>query len=57
MDATVNEIKDIKIKGFPTIKLFKRGSKNTPVDYRGYREIESIITFLKENTQWEGGAE
>lgn len=57
MDATVNEIKDIKIKGFPTIKLFKRGSKNTPVDYRGDREIESIITFLKENTQWEGGAE
>merc|ERR1719259_1596544 len=34
MDSTANELEDIKIQGFPTIKLFKKGD-NKVVDYNG----------------------
>ena len=34
MDSTANEIEDLKIQGFPTIKLFKKGD-NKMVDYNG----------------------
>ena len=27
MDSTANEVEDIKIQGFPTIKLFAKGNK------------------------------
>jgi protein disulfide-isomerase A1 len=39
MDSTENEVSSVSIKGFPTLKLFKRGSKSTPIDYSGAREV------------------
>jgi len=36
------------IKGFPTLKLFPRESKE-PVDYNGDRSEESIVNFVNEN--------
>ena len=50
MDSTLNEVDGVSIKGFPTIKLFKRGQKDTPIDYDGEREVEGFITWLKKNT-------
>merc|ERR1719305_2117751 len=46
MDATLNECKDIKVKGFPTIKLIKKGD-NKIVDYNGDRTLNSFIEMLR----------
>lgn len=49
MDATENEVPGVNIKGFPTIKFYKNGSKNAPMDFDGDRTEEGMIKFLKEN--------
>merc|ERR1711951_182542 len=46
MDSTANELEDVKIQGFPTIKLFKKGD-NTVVDYNGERTLEGFTRFLE----------
>ena len=48
VDATANDVPE-EIGGFPTIKLYPAGSKDTPIDYNGSRSIEDLITFIKEN--------
>jgi len=52
LDATTNEVEDVKIRGFPTLKLFKAGD-NTVVDYSGGRTLEDFVKFLspKEETE------
>merc|ERR1712215_500035 len=45
IDSTANEVENVKIKGFPTIKLFK-ADDNSAVDYTGGRTLEDFITFL-----------
>merc|ERR1712080_318347 len=50
IDSTANELEEIKVQGFPTIKLIKKGS-NEIVDYNGERTLEGFVKFL------EGGAE
>jgi len=49
-DATANEIPDIQIQGYPTLKFFPNGSKNSPVEFNGDRNADGIIAFLKEKT-------
>ena len=39
MDSTANELEDVKVQGFPNIKLFKKGD-NTVVDYNGERTLD-----------------
>jgi len=45
IDATENEIPDIPVSGFPTIKFFPAGSKSV-VDYEGGRDLASFLNFL-----------
>jgi len=44
IDMTANELESVKVKGFPTIKLFK--ADNTVEDYTGGRTLQDFITFL-----------
>ena len=48
VDATANDVPD-EIQGFPTIKLFKAGSKEEPVDYSGSRTVEDLANFIRDN--------
>jgi protein disulfide-isomerase A1 len=45
MDATANELEDVKVQSFPTIKFFPAGS-NKIVDYSGERTLEGFTKFL-----------
>lgn len=46
MDATANELEDIKVHSFPTIKYFAAGSSKA-VDYSGERTLEGFTKFLE----------
>merc|ERR1712193_264141 len=46
-DSTANELEEVKVQGFPTIKLFKKGT-NEIVDYNGDRTVEGFSKFLDE---------
>lgn len=48
VDATLNDVPD-EIQGFPTIKLFKAGSKDAPVDYSGSRTVEDLANFIRDS--------
>jgi len=48
VDATANDVPD-EIQGFPTIKLFPAGKKDSPVDYSGSRTVEDLVQFIQEN--------
>ena len=55
VDATANDVPD-EIQGFPTIKLFPAGSKDTPILYSGSRTIEDLAAFIKENGKYQADA-
>ena len=48
IDATNNDVPD-SIQGFPTIKLFPAGAKDSPVEYSGSRSVEDLANFIKEH--------
>lgn len=45
-DATANEVEDLEIAGFPTIKFYPRDNKSFPTDYEEGREAEEIKKWL-----------
>lgn len=52
VDATENEIEGVEIQGFPTLKLWKKGT-NEEVDYNGGRDLESLKKFIESGEQTE----
>lgn len=46
MDATLNELEDIKIQSFPTIKLFPKGSDEV-IDFNGERTLAAMTKFVE----------
>uniref|UniRef100_A0A0K0E899 Protein disulfide-isomerase n=1 Tax=Strongyloides stercoralis TaxID=6248 RepID=A0A0K0E899_STRER len=46
MDSTVNEVEDVKINSFPTIKFFPAGSDKV-IDYTGDRTLEAFTSFIE----------
>ena len=48
IDATQNDVPD-EIAGFPTIKLYPAGAKDSPVNYSGSRTIEDLAAFIRDN--------
>lgn len=56
MDSTGNELEEVKVQGFPTIKLFKSGS-NEIIDFDGERTEAGFIKFLDEQVPAEGAKE
>jgi len=48
VDATANDVPD-EIQGFPTIKLFPAGKKDSPVDYQGSRTVEDLANFIRDS--------
>ncbi|VDM32186.1 unnamed protein product [Hydatigera taeniaeformis] len=47
MDATTNELENIKIGSFPTIKLFPKNSDDV-IDYNGDRTVDAFKKFIQE---------
>ncbi|ESN93312.1 hypothetical protein HELRODRAFT_194128 [Helobdella robusta] len=48
MDSTTNELENMDIKNFPSVKLFIRGTKDV-VDYSGERSLMAISAFVDSN--------
>lgn len=46
MDSTLNELEDIKIQSFPTIKLFPKDTDEV-IDYNGERTLDALTSFLE----------
>lgn len=46
IDSTANELEDIKVHGFPTIKFFPAGSDKV-VEYNGERTLDGFVKFLE----------
>jgi len=49
IDACANEVEEVKIRSYPTIKLIKSGT-NEIVDYDNARTVEGFVNFIKEQT-------
>jgi len=47
MDSTANEVADVAISGFPTLKLFKKGT-NEISEYNGARELDDLVKFIED---------
>jgi len=55
MDATLNELADVKVQSFPTIKYFPAGSQKI-VDYTGDRTLEGFTKFFESGGKDGAGA-
>jgi len=50
IDSTQNDIPGIEIKSFPTLKFWKKDKTLEPLDFKGNRNVDGIISWIKDNT-------
>lgn len=51
IDATLNELDGINLSGYPTLLLFRAGSKQQPIMYDGDRSESDMLIWLARNAQ------
>lgn len=51
IDATLNELDGINLSGYPTLLLFRAGSKQQPLLYDGDRSESDMLIWLARNAQ------
>lgn len=56
MDATANELEDVKITSFPTLTLYKKET-NEAVSYNGERTLEGLSKFIESDGEYGQAAE
>jgi len=47
VNSEENEMQDVVVEGFPTIRLYAQGKKNEPIEYTGERSTEAIEQWLQ----------
>ncbi|NXD62439.1 PDIA2 isomerase, partial [Eolophus roseicapillus] len=47
LDATANEMENVTITGFPTLRYFPAGPGKKMVDFKGSRDVETFSKFLE----------
>eukprot|EP00445_Apocalathium_hangoei_P015183 CAMPEP_0203866660 /NCGR_PEP_ID=MMETSP0359-20131031/16077_1 /ASSEMBLY_ACC=CAM_ASM_000338 /TAXON_ID=268821 /ORGANISM="Scrippsiella Hangoei, Strain SHTV-5" /LENGTH=1134 /DNA_ID=CAMNT_0050784791 /DNA_START=37 /DNA_END=3441 /DNA_ORIENTATION=- len=53
MDSTQHKHESVEVKSYPTLKLFPKGKKDSPIDpgFKTGRTKDSLIEFIEENRQ------
>jgi protein disulfide-isomerase A1 len=53
IDWTVNKVDGVDIRGYPTVRFYKKGGE-TPeiIDYNDARTVEAFEKFLENNTRY-----
>jgi protein disulfide-isomerase A1 len=49
MDSTLNETERVSIQGFPTLKFWPAGNKDSPMEYEGERDLAGFEAYLTKN--------
>jgi len=52
IDSTENDVPNMDITGFPTIKFFKAGQKDMPIDYSAGMNLKAFEKWLKKNVSF-----
>jgi protein disulfide-isomerase A1 len=53
MDATTNEVENLEIEGFPTLKFYPANNKNSPIDYDDDRSQNAFVNWIKKHATTE----
>jgi protein disulfide-isomerase-like protein len=49
MDATINHVPSVVIKSYPTLYLYAKDKKDTPIQFNGENTVKGMEKFLRQN--------